>query len=175
MQILLYRAVWKPKTPYVNVEMHCSNEYVWHGWNRIQISLSNNTSLWPKDNLKHNHAAKLFCMPHQDYTSCDCNWNSLERRWERERGRRRKRERERQREGSRETEILDCGQMIRCFHEECAANRVLSWIKTRISCLMNSCAQCFFKFNCSFMVRISQHRKQHTCHCMCTCAHLHVD
>lgn len=57
-------------------------------------------------------------MPHQDYTSCDCNWNSFERRWER------KREKEKKREG--ETEILDCGQMIRCFHEECAENRVLS-------------------------------------------------
>ncbi len=53
----------------------------------------------------------------------------------------RKREKEKKREG--ETEILDCGQMIRGFHEECAANRILSSIKTRILRLMNSCSVYF--------------------------------
>ncbi len=115
--------------------MHCSNEYVWHGWNRMQISLSNNTSLWPKDNLKQSCSKMiLYATPRLHKL-----WLQLVQLWK-EVGER-KREKEKKREG--ETEILDCGQMIRGFHEECAANRILSSTKTRILRLMNSCSVYF--------------------------------
>lgn len=60
--------------------------------------------------------------------------------------RKREKEKKREGEGGIETEILDCGQMIRCFHEECAANWILSRIKTSILCLIKTlmCAVFFF-------------------------------